>query len=51
MKQVTFKYFMNLQARFLNFKAYQLKVSELEVASIFAEYLRSKIEQKYTIIF
>ncbi len=51
MKQITFAYYMQLQTRFIIFKASQLKISELEVATRYAFLMRKKLEQKYTLIF
>jgi len=51
MKSISFKYYMNLQIRFIKFKAYQLNISKLEVAAIFAIQVRNKLEHKYIVIF
>lgn len=51
MKQITFKYFMQLQARFLIIQAAKLHLTELEAAKIYAPKLRTKIQQKYIILF
>ena len=51
MRQISFKYYMQLQTRFLIYQASRLHISELEAAGLYAAKLRYKIEQKYIILF
>lgn len=49
MQQISFKYFMNLQIRFIRLMAFKNHQPELEIALRFAPTLREKIESKYII--